>query len=299
MSLTSPSPIVLPQSPNRSSFHVSAKTPTSSPLPPSVQIAKAKRFDSREPSIVIAKHNRLDADTIHRAARAVYPKSKVELFYRGEDVMQRLRRRPADLGLFGLSFPDIDGLDIVTMVVRERLIAGILVITGRRGEHSRRFLRYAGIVGFFDCHGDDPSELPRAIRQVGAGGNYFSHTWQDTDLHKGKHSLNSLLTMKEQQVFTVIGDGSDDQEAARSLAMNPHTVRTHREKIMTKLGLHTRIELVREAEHRGVVRMVEGRVLRPGLDSRLVGPRTPEYLTEKCRDETRMPSEATATRNGS
>ena len=37
-------------------------------------------------------------------------------------------------------------------------------------------------------------------------------------------------------------------------------------RLMRKLGVHTRTELMREALHRGVVRVAEGRVLRPGFD---------------------------------
>ena len=230
------------------------------------------------------KWDRFRADALRVEANRVYPGSVVTVFHCGLDAVHHLRRQPATVGLVGLTLSDMDGLDVITIAVQERLIARLLVVSGRRDEHTRRFLRCAGINGFFDDVTEETRALPSAIQRVGDGGAYFSRSWQDTDAPEGSASLSSVLTKTELQVFAVIGDGCSDQPAADRLCLSPHTVRKHRENIMHKLGLRTRVDLVMEAQSRGVIRVVKGRVLRPGGDSHLV-PQRWHALTTDSEDE--------------
>jgi DNA-binding NarL/FixJ family response regulator len=78
------------------------------------------------------------------------------------------------------------------------------------------------------------------------------------------------LTPAELQVFCVIGDGSDDREAAARLGLSKATVTTHRRNIMRKLGVSSSAKLVREAVRLGVVRIgPDGAIVRPGLEDTL------------------------------
>ncbi len=45
-------------------------------------------------------------------------------------------------------------------------------------------------------------------------------------------------------VLSIIGDGSDDQQAAERSGISPHTVNTHRKAIMAKLKLHHKGQLM-------------------------------------------------------
>src|SRR5690606_6872376 len=75
------------------------------------------------------------------------------------------------------------------------------------------------------------------------------------------------LTLAELQVFCVIGDGSDDREAAERLGLSVATVQTHRRNIMRKLDIGSSAKLVREAVRLGVVRIrPDGEILRPGFE---------------------------------
>src|SRR6185436_15677863 len=78
------------------------------------------------------------------------------------------------------------------------------------------------------------------------------------------------LTPGEVQVFCVIGDGSDNAEAAERLGLSEATVQTCRRNIMRKLDVPTSAKLVREAVRLGVVRITpDGKVIRPGFERML------------------------------
>ena len=65
----------------------------------------------------------------------------------------------------------------------------------------------------------------------------------------------------------MIGDGSDDREAATRLGLSVATVTTHRRNIMRKLDVPSSAKLVREAVRLGVVRIgPDGAIVRPGLE---------------------------------
>ncbi len=106
---------------------------------------------------------------------------------------------------------------------------------------------------------------------MGAGGNYFSASLRMTECDGGVPPLSALLTVSELQVFAVIGDGTDDGQTAERLGLSATTIHTYRQRIMRKLGLQTRAELIKEALRRGIVRLGEDRVLRPGFDEALQG----------------------------
>jgi DNA-binding NarL/FixJ family response regulator len=53
-----------------------------------------------------------------------------------------------------------------------------------------------------------------------------------------------LLTPRERSVIALIAAGRETQEIAEALTVSPATVRTHVRNSMSKLGVHTRAQLV-------------------------------------------------------
>jgi DNA-binding NarL/FixJ family response regulator len=225
--------------------------------------------------IMVLKWDLLYADAIRRVARDVFPDAEILVCRSGETALHTLRDNRADLGLFGLTLPDTDGLDLLTLVGEELLVHRLLIISGRRDERSRQALRGARIDGFFDAFSEDGAALAVAIRCVGNGGSYFSPSAREFSHGPApgtRLNLNQVLSLIELQVFSVIGDGSDDESAGTRLGMSAQTVHSHRRAIMRKLGVQTRTELMKAAIQRGIVRITTDNVIRPGFD-RLLGER--------------------------
>jgi two-component system response regulator NreC len=62
------------------------------------------------------------------------------------------------------------------------------------------------------------------------------------------------LTDREQEVLAHLADGASNAEIGETLSISPKTVARHRENIMRKLNLHSRIELVKYAIRKGIIR---------------------------------------------
>jgi DNA-binding NarL/FixJ family response regulator len=228
----------------------------------------ARALPPRE-RIVVMKWDRLAAETITAAVRAVCPAAEVHPCHTAAEARRFLKENPADIGLFGLTLPDGDGLDFISEVRRERLAARILVVSCRRDERTRHHLRHAAIEGFYDCGTGTAAQLSEAIRVVAGGGRWFSPGALDTAFtaRLKQPRLHVLLTLVELQVFAVLGDGTLDPAAAEKLGVSKNTLHTHRSAVMHKLNLHTRTELMNAARHYGLVRFTaEGLPLYPGFE---------------------------------
>lgn len=54
----------------------------------------------------------------------------------------------------------------------------------------------------------------------------------------------SRLTGREREVLSMLADGADNSRIGRALVISPQTARTHVQNILSKLGLHSRLEAV-------------------------------------------------------
>ena len=62
-----------------------------------------------------------------------------------------------------------------------------------------------------------------------------------------------LLSEREQQVFRLVAQGHSTDQIADILCVSPKTVEKHRTSLMSKLGVHDRLELLKYAIKIGIV----------------------------------------------
>ncbi|TVP46314.1 MAG: LuxR family transcriptional regulator [Gemmatimonadales bacterium] len=59
------------------------------------------------------------------------------------------------------------------------------------------------------------------------------------------------LTPRERKVVGLIGDGMSNKAIAKTLAISPHTVKSHVRNVMDKLALHSRLQIAAYL-HKGI-----------------------------------------------
>jgi DNA-binding NarL/FixJ family response regulator len=126
----------------------------------------------------------------------------------------------------------------------------------------------AGASGFL-LKDTSPEELLQAIRVVADGGalitpNVTRRLIAEFALRPGAgrpdHRIAELLTEREVEVLGLIGRGLSNAEIADLLVISPLTAKTHVSRILTKLGLRDRVQLV--------VLAYESRLVVPGSEPR-------------------------------
>lgn len=238
-------------------------------FPPAVPLPMENPGACTVRRIVILMTDRIYAESLGELARRPFRLAQVDIATSVDDAAARLARGPADLLVTGIGFDiagDVPGL-LAHYLQPPHAGRPVLVLSSRQDYRELAMVRTLGINGFFDSLAESTAQLPHAMETVAAGGRYCSPTLVRRMQEHGQLTdpMTRILTTFEQLALAVIGDGSDDQAAARELGVSPATVSTVRRDIHRKLGVKHRGELMRIAAQHGFVRFTPTGVLRPGF----------------------------------
>lgn len=125
------------------------------------------------------------------------------------------------------------------------------------------FFERTQVDAVIDPFSDDAAKVIGIVRVVLAGKR--ARRARDIPSAASLHDVFARLSPREFEVFTLLGGGNTDEEAAARLGLSSRTVRIHRERIMRKLRLDTRGDLMREASLCGAVRLTTRGLVLPGL----------------------------------
>ena len=218
------------------------------------------------PRIVVLKDDRLYGELICRQIKDLWRNAHAQFFQRGLDALDAIQASIPDLFITGVKIEDMDGLEHLEPFIEKTL--PILIVTSRRDPRTCSLLRSIRYDGIYDGHVEGLENFRIALESVLDRGHYLSPTF-DQHVKKPKNLTLDTLTDKEQMVLSIIGDGSDDQQAASRLGLSPYTVNTHRKTIMGKLGLHHKGQLMLYALQQGYVQISQEGINYPGFQRRI------------------------------
>lgn len=171
----------------------------------------------------------------------------------------------AHVYLVDLGLPDGRGEDLLKSLSHSNPGSELLVFTVF-GDESRLIEAIeAGATGYVlkGCSGE---ELVAAIEQIQEGGAPISSLLARLLLKRLRavqgtppvpvESLPDsgvLLSEREGDVLKLVAQGYVNKEIARKLDISGHTVGSHIKNLYRKLAVHTRVQVVRAAQERGLV----------------------------------------------
>lgn len=217
------------------------------------------------PRIVVLKGDRLYGDLICRHIKDLWRNADVKVFQKGFDALDSIQAAVPEMFITGVKIDDMDGLEHLEPFIDTTL--PVLVLTARRDARTFELLRGVRYDGIYD-HAEGLENLPSALQLVIQRRLYVSPSMMP-HLKRPKNITLDALTEKEQMVLSVIGDGSDDQQAAERLHLSPYTVNTHRKAIMGKLHLHHKGQLMLYALQNGYIWVTPQNIYYPGFQRRL------------------------------
>jgi DNA-binding NarL/FixJ family response regulator len=183
----------------------------------------------------------------------------------GRQAVELARQTRADVVLMDIRMPDLDGLAATRLITSDDDLAGVHVLiltTFEIDEYVFQALR-AGASGFLGKSAE-PAELLDAIRVVHRGDALLSpaatrsliarYLSRPDHLEAAAPVRLAALTDREREVLTLVAAGLSNDDIAERLVVSPHTVKTHVNRAMAKLGAHDRAQLVVIAYETGLVR---------------------------------------------
>jgi two-component system response regulator NreC len=177
----------------------------------------------------------------------------------GEEAVALAKRLEPHVIVMDISMPGLDGLEATRQVRNLGLASQVLILTVHAQERYLFPVLKAGAAGYVNKTAAD-TELISAIRTVAAGGAFLRPSETRRLLEDFVARVQSgaeqdgydRLSDREREVLKLTATGFTAREIADQLHLSPKSVETYRARILEKLELHTRADLVRYALRRGL-----------------------------------------------
>jgi two-component system response regulator NreC len=178
----------------------------------------------------------------------------------GEAAVERVRALRPDVVVMDLAMPGMDGLEATREVMALELGTRVLVLSSQAEEEYLLPVLEAGGSGYVRKT-DADSDLIEAIRTVARGEVFLYPSatklllrrYRDAE-QRGEVNPLEELSNREREVLALTAEGFSSSEIGKQLFLSPKTVDTYRARIMQKLGLQHRSELVRFALRTGLLK---------------------------------------------
>jgi DNA-binding NarL/FixJ family response regulator len=178
----------------------------------------------------------------------------------GEEGVAMAGRVRPDVVVMDLSMPGEGGLEATRRIVGAGIGARVLVLTVHAETEYLMPVLEAGGSGYVTKHSAD-RELVQALRTV-ARGEVFLYPSAARVLAQRLRAPRDTqpdadplqrLSAREREVLTLTAEGFSSTEIGERLQLSHKTVETYRQRLMEKLDLHHRSELIRLALRCGLL----------------------------------------------
>lgn len=174
--------------------------------------------------------------------------------------------------LMDITMPTMDGLEATRQI--KKLCPDCLIVALTVHEDKQYFMAMlaAGASGYITKQAA-ADELVAAIRAVAAGHVYLQPAlarwlledyqrlarqarggsrWRSAEEKEVEMVGLEILSPRERQVLELVAQGLNNDQMGKRLGLSPKTIARHRERIMKKLNLHSRTDLVKFAIRTGL-----------------------------------------------
>ena len=176
----------------------------------------------------------------------------------GYEAIELVGKTHPDILILDLSMPDLDGIAVTRQLKPQYPDLRILILTVHEDEAMLREAIRAGASGYIVKHAAE-AELIAAIHTIRRGDLYVDPAMLRVLLVESPKPRTEQpaspdpLTPRETDVLKLIVQGYTNRQVGEELGISVRTVEGHRANLLEKLGLRTRVELVRYARDRGLI----------------------------------------------
>ena len=176
----------------------------------------------------------------------------------GREALERVQELQPDVVVMDISMPNMDGMEATRRLKKKYPKIKVLALTQYENREYVFSAIKAGVDGYLPKKAAG-SELATAIRALHRGEAFLypsaAAALIKDYLRQATEEPYDQLTSREREILKLIAEGRTSQEIADLLSISLKTALGHRTKIMQKLDIHNRTELIKYAMHKGLVVM--------------------------------------------
>jgi DNA-binding NarL/FixJ family response regulator len=223
------------------------------------------RTSPDEITVVIADDHRSFGEALEVALDREQDLSVIEIVTDGAAAIETASREHPDVMLVDLQMPGVDGIEATRKIHEDNRGTAVIILSGQEDEVSLARAIQAGARGFIP-KSEAVMDVAEAIRRAYRGEPLHSSAAVDESLRKLRRRRAAdgdlsqrieRLTPRELQILQLMADGDPPEKIAEELGMSRHTLRTHTQNVLTKLGVHSKLDAIVAAIRYGKVRTNE------------------------------------------
>jgi two-component system response regulator NreC len=186
----------------------------------------------------------------------------------GREAIERALEFHPDIVLMDITMPEMDGLEATRQLKKLWPECVVLSLTVHEDKYYFMEMLAAGASGYLTKQAAS-DELVQAIRTVAQGHVYLQPAlarWLIDDYQRLSAEKSSpsdtenavdldVLSEREREVLELVAQGMNNSDIGARLELSPKTIARHRERIMHRLNLHSRTDLVKFAIRTGLVKL--------------------------------------------
>jgi two-component system response regulator NreC len=176
----------------------------------------------------------------------------------GGEALRLTQTLKPDVVVMDIGMPGVSGIDATARIRRELPLTKVVILSMHDDQGYLRQALRAGASGYVLKKAAD-TELLAAIRAAARGELYLDPSLAkglvaDVVLPKAQEPEIPVLSEREREVLHLLARGHTNQQVADRLCISVKSVETYKARLMEKLGLKGRAELVRYALTHGLLK---------------------------------------------
>lgn len=166
----------------------------------------------------------------------------------GDEVLEQVRKAGCEVVLLDISLPDLNGLEVLKRIKRERPDLPVLIFSMFAEDEFALPALKAGASGYLSKD-SPPAQILAALRTVVGGTRYVSPKMAEKllsgTLGPGASRPHEALSSREMEVMLRLSKGMSLTKIGEELHLSVKTISTYRTRILEKMNMESNAEIAR------------------------------------------------------
>jgi DNA-binding NarL/FixJ family response regulator len=221
--------------------------------------------DRKTIKVLIVDDQRTFGEALQLALSREKDMHVVDVVTDGDAAVEAAAEHRPDVVLMDVAMPGMSGIEATRRIKDAEPEAQVLILSGYEDELLLARAVQAGAIGLLSKT-EAVVDVARSVRRASKGERLHEEDEIEGALRRLRHRRDqdssaeqrlARLTPREVEILQAMARGLPPDEIAQNLSMSPHTLRTHTQNIITKLGVHSKLEALVLAIRHGRVQTLD------------------------------------------